>query len=157
MTALHATLDLNTRLFLNTLEGVDDAVATTRPNGDTNHLAFLACHLLDARHYMASFTGLETDKPFKEILDEAATIDDIAEFPKLGEIKAAWEEVSVVLADHLSELSEEELGKDSSQAFPIEDGTVFGAVTFLLQHESYHIGQLSLLRRFFGLPPMKYT
>jgi uncharacterized damage-inducible protein DinB len=29
-------------------------------------------------------------------------------------------------------------------------------VTFLVQHESYHLGQIALLRRYAGLPAMKY-
>ncbi len=36
------TLDLNTRLFLNALDGVDDKIATSRPNESTNHIAFVA-------------------------------------------------------------------------------------------------------------------
>jgi hypothetical protein len=34
--ALHAPLDLNTRLFVNAPAGVDDTVATRRPSSDTN-------------------------------------------------------------------------------------------------------------------------
>jgi hypothetical protein len=48
---LRRTLDLNTRLFLNALDGVDDKLATTRPNASTNHIAFVACHLVEARYY----------------------------------------------------------------------------------------------------------
>jgi uncharacterized damage-inducible protein DinB len=33
---------------------------------------------------------------------------------------------------------------------------VLGVLTFLAQHDSYHVGQLSLLRRQLGLPAMKY-
>ena len=31
------------------------------------------------------------------------------------------------------------------------------AITFLLQHDSFHIGQLALVRRFFGLEALKYS
>ncbi len=48
------TLDLNTRLFLNALDGVDDKIATSRPNESTNHIAFVACQLVDARHYLGN-------------------------------------------------------------------------------------------------------
>ena len=33
---------------------------------------------------------------------------------------------------------------------------VLGAVAFLLQHDSYHVGQLALLRKHFGLGAMRY-
>jgi hypothetical protein len=31
------------------------------------------------------------------------------------------------------------------------------AITFLLQHDSFHIGQLAFLRRFSGLDALKYS
>jgi uncharacterized damage-inducible protein DinB len=39
----------------------------------------------------------------------------------------------------------------------VSDGSVLGAVAFLAQHESYHMGQLGLLRKALGYPPMSYT
>jgi hypothetical protein len=51
------TFDLNTRLFVNALDGVDDKIATSRPNKSTNHIAFVACHLVDARHYHSNAVG----------------------------------------------------------------------------------------------------
>ena len=35
-----------------------------------------------------------------------------------------------------------------------DDGTVLGELAYLVQHDSYHLGQVSLLRRQMGLPPM---
>jgi uncharacterized damage-inducible protein DinB len=43
------------------------------------------------------------------------------------------------------------------QALPGADGTVLGALAFLAQHESYHVGQVALLRRQLGLPAMSYA
>jgi hypothetical protein len=41
--------------------------------------------------------------------------------------------------------------------FPIEDASRLGLLAFLVQHDSYHIGQLSWLRKYAGLPAMKYS
>ena len=70
---LRAILELNTRLFLNSLDGVSDEVATRRPNRETNHIAFLACHVLDARYYLAGYLGREARNPFKDMFDAART------------------------------------------------------------------------------------
>ncbi|HEX9723580.1 MAG TPA: hypothetical protein VGC53_04790 [Vicinamibacteria bacterium] len=44
------------------------------------------------------------------------------------------------------------------QPFPIEDGkSLLGCITFLLEHEAFHIGQIALLRRYLGLGAMKYS
>jgi uncharacterized damage-inducible protein DinB len=153
---LHATFDLNTRLFVNALAGVDDTVATTRPNSDTNHIAFIACHVLDARHYLAEYTGLTNDKPFKDVLEGVKGIEDIPEFPSLADILAAWGGISDKLSAHILELEDEALSKDSSPPFPIGNPTVLGGIAFLLDHESHHIGQLAYLRRYFGLPSLDW-
>jgi uncharacterized damage-inducible protein DinB len=41
--------------------------------------------------------------------------------------------------------------------FPIEGDTLLSVLAFFAQHDSYHVGQLALLRRQFGLAPMAYT
>ena len=35
--------------------------------------------------------------------------------------------------------------------------TAWGVLTFLVQHDGYHVGQLALLRKYAGLPAMKYA
>lgn len=153
---LKRTLDLNTRLFLNSLDGVDDEAARRRI-GDTNHVAFLACHLVDARHYLARALGLESESPFKEILEGAKGIDDVEEFPRLDAIREAWNDVSTKLSGRLASLTSRDLEKPAPYTFPIEEGeTTLGGLTFLLQHDTYHIGQIAFLRRGLGLPAMSY-
>ncbi|MGD2218299.1 MAG: DinB family protein [Gemmatimonadales bacterium] len=152
---LYEMLKLNTRLFLNCLDGVDDAMARERPSADTNSIGFLACHVLHARYYLASFVGLEPVNPFQQLFDSAHDVNDL-EVPPLAELKSAWGELSAQLVERLPALSVAELGRDSGQEFPVDDGTVRGAVAFLVQHESFHIGQLALLRKYFGLERMVY-
>jgi uncharacterized damage-inducible protein DinB len=53
-------------------------------------------------------------------------------------------------------MNESKLQEKVRFKFPIEDNTKFGALTFMVQHETYHIGQLGILRRALGLPAMKY-
>jgi uncharacterized damage-inducible protein DinB len=153
---LFEVLKLNTRLFLNCLDGVDDEMARQRPSADTNSIGFLACHVLHARYYLAGFLGLEAVNPFQELFDSAHDVNDL-EVPPLDGLRSAWVELSAQLVDRLPVLSEAELGRDSGQEFPVEDGTVRGAIAFLVQHESFHIGQLALLRKYFGLEGMAYA
>jgi hypothetical protein len=87
---LAQTLELNTRLLLNALDGVDENTARIRASERTNHILFLACHLVDARHYLARSIGLESESPFKAMLDEAEGIDDVKEYPSLEEVRDAW-------------------------------------------------------------------
>jgi uncharacterized damage-inducible protein DinB len=154
---LVSTIELNTRLLLNALEGIDEQAARKRPNERTNHVLFLACHLVDARHYLARSIGLASESPFKAILDDARGIDDVKEYPPLQEVREAWKEVGERLARHIAELEPVDLEKPAPQAFPIEGGeSLLGCLAFLVQHDSYHLGQVALLRRYLGFEAMSY-
>ena len=53
-------------------------------------------------------------------------------------------------------MTEERLAAEPPFKFPVADRTYVGAVTFLAQHEFYHVGQLALLRKGMRLGPMSY-
>jgi uncharacterized damage-inducible protein DinB len=153
---LYEMLRLNTRLFRNCLDGVDDTSAQRRSRGG-NNMTFIALHLVDARCFLARYLGLEATHPYAEALSAVGSIDEMTEFPPLAGVITAWLEVSRLLAQRLPELSGAELRASSAQKFPVGDATLLGGITFLLQHESFHIGQMALLRRQLGLGPMSYA
>ncbi|MBD3287541.1 DUF664 domain-containing protein [candidate division KSB1 bacterium] len=148
--------DLNTRLFLNTLDGADEAVASKRPNASTNSMLFIACHLLDARYYIGRLIGLDCECPFQEIFDKANSIEDFTEYPTLTEIQSGWQDISDKIASRIKSIKKSDLSAPAPFEVPVSDKTIFGFLSFLAQHESYHIGQLALLRKYFGLDAMKY-
>lgn len=153
---LSAAAELNRRLYLNCLDAVSDEAAARRPNELVNSLGFIACHLLDARHYLARFLGLVLSNPLDDILADVQSIADVRELPRLASLRHEWSRVSVEVHACLSGLSAADLANPSPQRFPIPDATFGGAIEFQLHHESYHIGQLALLRKFYGYPAMTY-
>ena len=54
---LASVLRMNTRLLLNCLQDVSEAHATQRPNERTNSIAFIACHVVDSRFFIARYLG----------------------------------------------------------------------------------------------------
>jgi hypothetical protein len=146
---------LHTWLFVNSLDKVNDSTFVKRIK-KTNSLAFIAIHLLDARYYLANYVGHKVENPFKPLFEDAENIDDIKRFPKVSEVKKVWLEFPPILIDRLKKLKEDELAKKSFVVFPVDDHSILGGITFLIDHESYHIGQLGFLRRCLGLPPMSY-
>jgi uncharacterized damage-inducible protein DinB len=149
-------LSLNTRLLHNCLDGVDDVLARQRPSRDTNHLAFLTAHLADARHFLAATLGVPLENPLASQLEYGKTLDEVGDLPPLGDLTAAWDRVSAHLADRMADLTASRLDADSGLRFPVRDRSVLGAASFLVQHDSYHIGQMAFLRRQLGLTPMSY-
>jgi len=149
-------LRLSARLFINSFEGVDDETAGVRPSSSTNNMAFIALHVLDARAYLARYLGLEYQHPFTG-LEAVNSIEDMTDYPSVEDLLASWKEVSGLLDERMQTLSSEQLSKESPQEFPVDDGSVMGGLAFLLLHESFHIGQLALLRKYLGLSSMSYS
>lgn len=156
VTALAATLRLNTRLFDNCLEGLADDDARRRPGAGVNSPAFVAAHLTDARYLLLRQLGVERTNPFAAKIDKARSQEDIRDWPTLAEIHAAWHAVAAELDQRIAAMSAAELDAAVNVRFPVEWQTTFGVLTFLVQHDSYHVGQLALLRKHAGLGPMKY-
>lgn len=153
---LHSLFFLNTKLFTNCLDGVDKDTYLKMPDGGLNNIAFLACHCLDARFYMAHLAGLQIINPFKEVFDKIRKPDQFEEFPPVDIISITWKETAKLIENKMLIITGEELSKEAPMQMPLVEKTVIGGITFFLQHEAYHIGQIALLRRYFGLPAMKY-
>jgi uncharacterized damage-inducible protein DinB len=100
--------------------------------------------------------GLEQASPLSRWLQGAKTIDDIKELPPLADVVAAWTAASHALRESLGGLDAAALDGPPKARFPAGGATMLGALTFLVQHDSYHVGQLSLLRKHAGLPAMSY-
>jgi uncharacterized damage-inducible protein DinB len=154
---LHALLELNTDLLLNCLDGLSDEEACRRLEGRGNSVAFLAAHLTDTRHFLANRLGHPLANPLSRYLAQAASIDEIVEWPTLAEQRDWWRTVSRHLGAAVAGRTAEELCRPKVHRFPLEDTTELGLIAFLMQHDSYHIGQMAFLRRQLGKPAMAYT
>ena len=154
---LHAILRLNTDLLLNCLDGLSDEEALRRLEGGGNTVAFLAAHLTDSRHFLANRLGHPLANRLSRYLAQASSIDDIVEWPSLAEQLQRWGTVSRHLCDVVAARTPQDLRRADVHRFPLGDSTELGLITFLVQHDSYHIGQLGFLRRQLGKPGMAYT
>jgi len=155
--ALHEIFRLNTGLLRNALAGVDDASARRKLHPDINPVAFLVIHLLDARFSMARMIGAPAENPHQAAWDAASSFDALPGVPPLEELLALWLRVSTALAERWPRMTAADLAAPASHPFPVADPSRLGGLAFLLQHESYHLGQLGLLRRMLGLPAMIWT
>ena len=156
MQGLAAQIGLQSKLFINCLDGVSEDAALIRPGETANHMAFIAAHLVDARHWLARAVGLAAENPFAERLANARSIDDLTECPSLAESREAWRALAPALEGRVAGLDSATLDQPSATRFPISDRSVVGTIAFLVHHEAYHIGQLALLRRYVGSPAMAY-
>ena len=127
-----------------------------RPSGATNNAAFVAAHLASSRFFLLKALGVEAPDPLAPYLDGQKSLDDLETLPSLDEIHAAWTRGAHLLRDRLDRLTAADVDAPSTAKFPLANGTLLGTLTFLVQHDSYHLGQLSLLRKYCGLPAVRY-
>jgi uncharacterized damage-inducible protein DinB len=154
---LGALLRLNTHLLLNCFDQVTDGQAMRRVVPQVNSMAFLAAHLIDTRHELLSILGAPGENPVRTHLANARSIDDVADLPTLAELLSAWRQVASAIDQRLTMVDDAMLDAPSGRRFPGGDPSTVGALAFLVQHDSYHIGQLAMLRRVHGLPAMRYS
>jgi len=154
---LASTLRLNSRLFRNCLTGLTDDKARARPTASTNPAAFVAAHLVDSRFYTLGLLGVKQKSPLTGAKGGFNDITQVTAYPTLAEIEKAWTGVSQALDQRLGTLTAAELDAPLDPGFPVESKTLLGVFTFLVQHDSYHLGQLALLRKYAGLPAMAYS
>jgi uncharacterized damage-inducible protein DinB len=154
---LAGILRLNNRLYGNCLDGLTEAQCHERPTEATNSAAFVAAHLAEARFWGLKILGAERSNPLEKQLGQWKGIDEITTWPSLDEIRAAWAEASAALDKRMAAITAAELDAPSGSQMPIEDSSVLGLFGFMVQHDSYHLGQLSLLRKHAGLPAMAYS
>ena len=153
---LRAILRLNARLLINCLDGLTDEAARVRHAEGVNSATFIAAHVTDTRFSILRGLGGMLDNPLAASFDRVKRIDDVTNWPSLDTIRAAWIDVSAALDSQLQAATADELALPVDRGFPGVERTRLGALTFLVQHDSYHIGQLALLRKPAGLPAMTY-
>jgi len=149
-------LRLNTLLFRNCLVGMTEETSRRRPTPTTNHAAFVAAHVADSRFFLLKVLGAEQPSPLEPYIGSAGKLDEVERWPTLTETHAAWTHAGHALRDRLETMTGAELDCPCTPAFLGEGVSRLSGLSFLAQHEAYHIGQLSLLRTYVGLPAMKY-
>lgn len=153
---LRQLVRLHTDLVRNSLSGITDDHARARPLSASNSMAFIAGHLIDSRYYLAATLGHDGTSPVADALESAKSIDDAGALPPIDEILRFWLSTEAHVLSAFEDATNEFLQTPSNVAFPTDDRTTLGAVTFLVHHEAYHIGQLGLLRKGLGYGPMSY-
>jgi hypothetical protein len=154
---------LNTRLFNNVLEGVEDVQGNKRVTEEVNHLQWIAGHITNARYNYCTMLGLDATFEYKELYVDPTlpppgnrVIDPKIKYPSLTKISELWNALAPSFVNALLKVSDEQAAAVMPFGTPINDDSFIGFFGFLLSHESYHIGQMSLVRKYLGLSAMSY-
>jgi hypothetical protein len=147
---------MNHRLFLNALDGITEEQAKTRISGHSNPLSWIATHTAWARFNTLNLLGVKADNPFPGLFEQFKPFDPKDTYPTLEKVKEEWNKASKLLKEALHNVTEEHLKGPAPFNSPIGDATIGGTIIFLAQHESYDIGQMAYLKKYFTKEAMKY-
>ncbi|MGO8817165.1 MAG: DinB family protein [Terriglobia bacterium] len=139
----------NTGLFKKTIEGVPTEKLLARPGEDSNHMLWIAAHVVVHRAKVLKLLGQEWSAPWEGLLARGAKLTADERYPAMVEIVRAWDEVSGKLAPSLANASAEALGVPVPKGITL-DGKISGQIAFLALHETYHVGQMAYLRKWLG-------
>ncbi len=149
--------NLNERLFINALDGITEDQAKERISDHNNSVSWLAAHTVWARYNVLAFMGQPAENPYAGLFEKFKPFDASADYGSLDKAKAEWKKASSLLKDAIASTTEETLSSESVLKSPIGDPSVAGTVAFLAQHESYDIGQIAFLKKYFTKEAMSYN
>ena len=157
-TPLHfvtSQLNLQAHLYKNVLDGLEE-VSTQRPNDMTNHIAWLAGHLVSTRCFLTNTLGGQAQEPHPELFANGKGLQTEVTYPTLSESLASFDEATANLNEALAAVTPDML--DAELPSPVPTGNTLGDMAaFLAHHEAYHIGQIGMLRRVFEQDAMSYA
>jgi hypothetical protein len=145
---------ITTNLFIKAMSGVDAEEAMRRPGELSNPLLWLAGHVTHFRTRLLTLVGVPRDFPWGSLFDTGAKVGPASMYPKPDEITAVWEELSELLVQRLSTLTEADLATPPAARVPSTDATLRGAIGYFSLHEAYHVGQMGYVRKWLGKTPI---
>jgi uncharacterized damage-inducible protein DinB len=122
-----------------------------RPEGATNHVAWIVGHIIWARTAVLSRLGSQWSAPWLSMFARGEKVDDSAAYPSHDTLMDAWRDVAAALGSALENASDEAMAQPAPQPGPPSaDHKISGTIRFLAWHETYHVGQISYVRSLLG-------
>ena len=121
-----------------------------KPGDDSNHLTWVLGHLIVHRGKTLKTLGVDWDNAWAELFARGSERLADAQYPSVEELRSAWQEVSTQLSAALKSAPESVMAKDAPKGPPSFDGKTSGTVAFYAFHDTYHVGQVSFLRKWLG-------
>jgi len=152
--------ELHQKLFNNVLTGFSDEETNQRLPGcpEANHVKYLAGHLLNSQYVLAIAAGLQPEVKWNElfaVMGQSEAKDNFP-YPGIEEIIAEWNHLYLPLKTALENMTPKVLDAVPPAPFEQVASSIGELWTFVNHHIAYHIGQIGILRRASGKPPMSY-
>ncbi|MEM9378326.1 MAG: DinB family protein [Planctomycetota bacterium] len=145
--------DFNGKLLQVAIEGFPDDAWSYTPDGGGNTAHWILGHLVIARRGALRMSGVDVaPEPWEEAFARDAKPEGTEGFPPITDLAAAFHAAGSALADHIASMDDETASAPAPRSFPDGSDTIGGVLDFMQFHETYHLGQIGLIRRANGLP-----
>ncbi len=88
---------------------MNEDLARRQLRENANSLTWLLGHIASTRFDLLGLTGVKTASPWGDLFDTAINKTDQSKYPKLGEIKSVWEELTAKLMEKLPKVDKARL------------------------------------------------
>ncbi|MDX1501240.1 MAG: DinB family protein [Thermoanaerobaculia bacterium] len=150
------TYRFNSKLVALGLADLDPDHAVRRLKaGAGSSIAYLTGHLCSSRYGLLKTLGAAEDNPYQELFGLGAGSRDGSAYPPLPELAAGWDDTAARLHEALESVTDERARQPGAENLPTGDRTLRGQLAFIAWHESYHVGQIGLLRTEMGYPSLR--
>jgi hypothetical protein len=155
-------LELVRRYTIRLLDAIDVKDWFRQPPGGITHVAWQVGHLAMAEYRLAlqrtrgrrsEDAELISDEFLRLFARESTPDPDRARYPSPEAIRMVFDRVHQQALLEVPRLSEEELDQPVDPPHPIAR-TKFSSLMWCAVHEGVHAGQIGLLRRLHGYPPL---
>ncbi len=144
------------------LEDIDESAWFDMPAPGINHVAWQVGHLAASQvaliHVRCFAKDYDRCAPagFREKFGKGSSpLADPSAYPGVAEIRAAFDRIQTEAIDLIAAMSESDLNSPAgAEPHPLFS-TKQGAIATTALHETFHAGQIALLRRLAGKPPLR--
>ncbi len=144
------------------LEDIDESTWFDMPAPGINHVAWQVGHLAASQvaliHVRCFAKDYDRCAPagFREKFGKGSSpLADPSAYPSVADIRAAFDRIQTEAIDLIAAMSESDLNSPAgAEPHPLFS-TKQGAIATTALHETFHAGQIALLRRLAGKPPLR--
>jgi hypothetical protein len=156
---------LITDWYLFSLADITDKDGSKVISDQINNLEWVAGHLITGRYRNILRLGVKIE-PYK-YLDKfinqtipppnAIAFDKKIIYPTLTESREQWMNYANIFLNAIRNVDEKVLKSELPFSIPTGGKTIEDALAFMILHESYHIGQMSIIRKLLGYKSMQLS
>lgn len=116
------------------------------PCEESNPLLWIAGHIVWARSRVLAVLGTSWSRPWLSAFARGSRKDDAGLYPSTEELLLAWQDLKSTLDAALEATTSEQLAAPAPEKSPTFDGKTSGFLSFMANHDSYHVGQAVYVR-----------